>query len=146
MIKNKNKKRTRASHFQSSEDGKQEFFLCGLNIPLLIIFCKFFLPPDLNRTPLYQFLQISILATVKSINITVIIFLAFAGYFYDVIRLGEYLNPSQMLLIIKFDLFQFLGHFCLGNSFQLYLTYAAHHDLPATLQCLIKGRGAPLKI
>ena len=26
-IKNKNKKRTRASLFQSSEDGKQEFFL-----------------------------------------------------------------------------------------------------------------------
>ena len=30
-IKNKNKKRTRASLFQSSKDGKQEIFLCGLN-------------------------------------------------------------------------------------------------------------------
>ena len=29
-IKNENKKRTRASLFQSSEDGKQEIFLCGL--------------------------------------------------------------------------------------------------------------------
>ena len=29
-IKDKNKKRTRASLFQSSEDGKQEIFLCGL--------------------------------------------------------------------------------------------------------------------
>ena len=29
-IQNKNKKRTRASLFQSSEDGKQEIFLCGL--------------------------------------------------------------------------------------------------------------------
>ena len=32
-IKNKNKKRTRASLFQSSEDGKQEIFLCGLTLP-----------------------------------------------------------------------------------------------------------------
>ena len=29
-IKNENKNRTRASLFLSSEDGKQEFFLCGL--------------------------------------------------------------------------------------------------------------------
>ena len=30
-IKNNNKNRTRASLFQSSEDGKQKKFLCGLN-------------------------------------------------------------------------------------------------------------------
>ena len=29
-IKNKNKNRTRASLFQSTEDGKQEIFLCGV--------------------------------------------------------------------------------------------------------------------
>ena len=32
-IKYKNKNRTRASLFQSSEDGKQEKFLCGLSMP-----------------------------------------------------------------------------------------------------------------
>ena len=31
-VKNKNKSRTRASLFQSSEDGKQEYFLCGLKM------------------------------------------------------------------------------------------------------------------
>ena len=35
-IKDKNKKRTRASLFQSSEDGKQEIFLCGLKDTLPI--------------------------------------------------------------------------------------------------------------
>ena len=33
-MKNKNKKRTRASRFQSSEDGKQDNFLCGLSSAL----------------------------------------------------------------------------------------------------------------
>ena len=54
--KDKNKKRTRASLFQSSEDGKQEFFLCGLTDIwrfLSGLICNYMYLHKFNRATLY---------------------------------------------------------------------------------------------